>query len=92
MMYWRSRITRRLKTYKPVETIIHPDEVKGDFEEVDAEEAAIDTVKHVVFSYAARNSVFHSKSAQLQDEGNWVQLVQPISTDLAELPEFLPDD
>ena len=31
-----------VENYKPVETISHPDEVKADFEQVDAEEAALD--------------------------------------------------
>ena len=57
------------KAYKPVETIIHPDEVKADFEEVDAEEVAFDTAKHAVSSHPVRISVCHSKSAQLQNEG-----------------------
>ena len=54
-------------------------------------EMTFDTAKYAVSAYAARNLACHSRSAKLQDEGDWDQLAQLISKDLEELPEYLPD-
>ncbi|KAL8844414.1 MAG: hypothetical protein Q9176_001324 [Flavoplaca citrina] len=50
------------------------------------------TVKYAVSQYTARNKVCHVGFRQLQADGEWSQLGDHISKDLAELTEILPDD